>query len=220
MARPAAGPMVEAIDNSLRYMSEDDVRAMAAYLRSVPARRDEADTQPVYTWGAPADDLNSIRGVALPQERNRMTGAQLYDAYCATCHMSRGQGTGDAGLPPLFHNTTVGRSNTNNLVMVILEGIHRQPDVPDMLMPGFAHELSDQQVATLGNYLTQHYGNPKARVTVEQVKELRAGGAPSHLLLAARIGMAVGVIVLIALIATVFWRRRRKKPDARGASHA
>jgi mono/diheme cytochrome c family protein len=205
----AAGPMVEAIDNSLRYLSEADVRAMAVYLKTVPAQRDQADTRPAYAWGAPADDLHSIRGVAPPPDRNRMTGPQLYDAHCATCHQARGQGSGDGALPPLFHSTGVGRSNTNNLVLVMLEGIHRKPDSPDMLMPGFARELSDQQIATLGGYLTRRYGNPAAGVTVEQVKNLRAGGASSDVVMPVRIGMAAMALAIVAFLVVLARRKRR-----------
>ena len=47
--------------------------------------------------------------------------------------------------------------------MAILEGVHPQPDTPDLLMPGFARELSDQQIATLGRDLVQRYGNPSQK---------------------------------------------------------
>ncbi len=40
-------------------------------------------------------------------------------------------------------------------------------------MPGFAGELSDRQIATLGNYLTRSFGNSAATVSANQVKELR-----------------------------------------------
>ncbi|HJV50443.1 MAG TPA: cytochrome c [Noviherbaspirillum sp.] len=205
----AAGPMVEAIDHSLRHLTEADVRAMAVYLKTVPAQRNDTDTRPAYAWGSPADDLPVIRGVALPQDRNRMSGAQLYDANCATCHQAHGQGSSDGGLPPLFHSTGVGRLNTNNLVMVILEGIQRNAGASDTRMPGFAHDLSDQQIATLAGYLTQRYGNPAARVTVEQVKNLRAGGSSSKLVTLARAGLAVVVIIVFASLAALFQRRRR-----------
>src|SRR5690606_1834775 len=120
--------------------------------KTVPPVRDPADTQPVFAWGAPSDELASIRGVAWPQDRDQMSGPQLYDAYCATCHQTQGQGSFEGGLPSLVHNTALGRENTSNLVMVILTGLHRQPDI---LMPGFANEISDTQVATLSNYLIQ-----------------------------------------------------------------
>jgi mono/diheme cytochrome c family protein len=211
----AAGPMVEAIDNSLRYLTEDDLRAMATYLKSVPALHDATDTRPVYAWGAAADNLDSIRGVALPKDPNRMTGPQLYDAHCATCHQARGQGSFDDGLPPLFHNPDLGRTNTNNLVMVLLDGIERQADVPDVLMPGFRKELSDQQIATLGVYLAKNYGNPKVQVTADQVKTLRAGGASSNLVWLARLGM---IAVVVLLIAAFFAFRRRRRNQMRSTA--
>ncbi|TGT71972.1 MULTISPECIES: c-type cytochrome [unclassified Mesorhizobium] len=203
----AAGPMAEAIDNSLRFLTPEDLKAIAVYVKSIPAVHDAADTKPVFAWGSPSYELASIRGVALPQDRDKMSGPQLYDAYCATCHQADGQGSFDGGLPPLLHNTALGRENTNNLVMVMLEGVHRQPDV---LMPGFAKELSDTQIATLGNYLIQHFGNPGARVDVGQAAELRAGGTQKSMLVSSvRVAIAVGALVLIGLI--VLWLRRRRK---------
>ncbi len=135
-----------------------------------------------------------------------MTGPQLYDAYCATCHQAEGQGSFEGGLPSLLHNTALGRANTNNLVMVMLEGVRRQPDV---LMPGFDKQLSDVQVATLGSYLIQHFGNPAGTITAAQVAELRAGPAKSMLATIAQAALAVGALVLIGLI--VLWLRWWRK---------
>jgi len=207
----AAGPMAEVIDHSLRRLTEDDLRAISVYLKTVPALREAADTRSAYAWGAATDDLKSIRGVALPKDPDRMSGPQLYDAYCATCHQARGEGSFDGGLPPLFHNVAVGRANTNNLVMVMLEGVQRQPDSPDVLMPGFARELSDTQLATLGNYLVQRYGNPRAKVTAAQVGQLRAGGAASDLIWAVRAGMVLATIALIVAVFLLGRRIRRNK---------
>jgi mono/diheme cytochrome c family protein len=206
----AAGPMAEAIDHSLRHLNDGDLRAIAAYLKTVPALHDDADTRPAFAWGTAADDVSSIRGAELPKDPNQMSGPQLYDAYCATCHESGGEGADNGILPSLFHNTALGSINTNNLVMAILEGVYPQPNAPDLLMPGFANELSDQQIATLGSYLVQRYGNPKAQVTPKQVGELRSGNTSSFLLVAARV--AIAVIAALVLIGAFFiirqWRRR------------
>ena len=204
----AAGPMAEAVDHSLQYLTDADLKAIAVYIKSVPAQREAADSKPVYALGQKTDELSSLRGVALPADPNKMTGAQIYDGYCGTCHQAQGQGSFDGGLPSLSHNTAVGRSNTHNLVMVILEGIHRKSDGSDVRMPGFASELTDQQIATLANYLTQHYGNPGAKVSVDQVEQQRAGGAKSHLAALAQGAIVVGVIVLLVL---VFWLIRRQR---------
>jgi len=205
----AAGPMAEAVDNSLQYLTAADLQAIATYLKTIPAQHDPADTRAVDDWGSASDELDSLRGVALPVDPDKMTGAQLYDAYCASCHQARGQGSFDGGLPPLFHNTATGRTNTNNLVMVILDGI-RWTDRSGVHMPGFANHLDDRQIATLAAYLIRHYGNPAAKVSVEQVRQLRAGGAPSHLVALVRWAMAIVLLVILAIVILSVRRMRRR----------
>jgi mono/diheme cytochrome c family protein len=140
-----------------------------------------------------------------------MSGPQIYDAYCASCHQAHGEGAGQGidgpGLPSLFHNTALGHANTNNLVMVMLEGVHRQDSAPDVLMPAFGRLLSDQQIATLGNYLLKQYGNPDASVTVQQVKTLRQGGEASPLIMIARVGMAVAALIVLGIVVLLIRRR-------------
>ena len=208
----AAGPMAEAIDHSLKHLSDADLNAIAHYIKSVPAIRDKADMKPVTQWGQAGDELSSIRGVPLPQNLNTMSGAQLYDAQCASCHQAKGEGSFDGSLPPLFHNSATGRGNSNNLVMAILDGVERQDGKGSHaghLMPAFRQTLSDEQIVTLGNYVQRMYGNPAIRVTAEQVTTLRNGGAPSNLIGLARAGIIVGVLVLLALL--LWWRGRRRK---------
>lgn len=204
----AAGPMAEAVDHSLQHLDDNDLKAIAVYLKTVPGQQSAADSKPVYALGQQTDELASIRGVALPADGDKMSGAQLYDAYCSTCHQAQGQGSFEGGLPSLLHNTAVGRSNTNNLVMVILDGVKRGVDGQDVRMQGFATTLSNLQVATLATYLTGHYGNADVKVSAAQVKELRAGGPVSHLAALAQGAIAMGVIVFILL---VIWLVRRKR---------
>lgn len=204
----AAGPMAEVVDNSLRHLSEADLYAMAVYLKSVPPLHEKADTRPATAWGGQAADIAPVRGVAWPADANKLTGAQLYDGYCASCHQAKGEGV-DAGLPSLFHNSALGRSNTSNLVMVMLHGVQHQDGTPDMLMPGFSDLLSDQQITTLGNYLLKRWGNPDAVVTVDQVKALRAGGETSWLPWLVRGGLMAAAVLIVALGVFVLRSRPR-----------
>lgn len=144
----------------------------------------------------------------LPERADDWTGPQLFDAYCAACHQASGEGTGDGAMPALYNNTATGRPESNNLALVILQGIHWVGEGHDVHMPGFAAELSDRQIVTLGNYLTQMYGNPKVRLNNEQVAALRqdvSAGQPDLLLLA-RVGMLVVVFIGLLLFWLV-WRR-------------
>lgn len=210
----AAGPMAEAVDNSFRHFTDADLKAMAVYLKSTPPVHNAADTAPAFSYGGPAASVELARGQPLSADANAWTGPQLYDAYCATCHQARGEGTGEGlggpGLPSLFHNTALGRTNTDNLVMVMLEGVNRKAGTDDVLMPAFGHELSDVQVATLGNFLLATYGNPRASVSAAQVATLRSGGEPSSLVALARGGMIAALVVLLALAA--WWSMRKRRP--------
>src|ERR1700726_1750779 len=55
----AAGPMAEAIENSLQYLTSEDIGALVAYLRTVPAQTgdDEVDTGPVPRAQEPQNEL-------------------------------------------------------------------------------------------------------------------------------------------------------------------
>lgn len=209
----AAGPMAEAVEHSLQHLEPADLQAIASYLKTVPAHHDPADTRAVDSWGAAFDGAAEQRGTALADDAEQWSDAQLYDAHCASCHQASGEGSFDGGLPPLFHNTATGRAASGNLVLVILEGIRWQTGDSGVHMPGFAGDLSDQQIANLGNYLTLRYGNPAARITATQVANLRSGGAPSHLVALARLAMVVVLLLILAII--VLWRRRRRTSSGR-----
>jgi hypothetical protein len=61
---------------------------------------------------------------------------------------------------------------------------------------------------TLGSYLTQRWGNPKAEVSIEQVGSLRSGGAGSSLVTVARLAMLAAVALAIAIVVAILKRRR------------
>ncbi len=209
----AAGPMAEAIDHSLVHLTDADRRAIAVYLLGAPARRDPSDTRAPFAWGGPGGDVDSVRGMPWPEDRDRMSGPQLYDAHCATCHGAEGQGSFEGGLPSLFHNSALGRVDTSNLVMVILDGVHRGGEAGGVRMPAYAAQLSDPQVATLGNWLLQRYGRPQATVAVAQVAKSRAGGASSSLVWMVRGGL--GILVLLA-VSAIFAAATRERPTWSG----
>lgn len=206
---PAAGPMAEAIDHSLKHLTAQDLQAIAVYIKSVPAITDASVKQAADSYGQQTDALESVRGTAWPKEHDALTGAQIYDGYCASCHQVQGQGTEGDGLPALFKNTSLGHSNTNNLVQVVLHGIHRVG--VDSVMPAFAHELSDKQITSLSNYMLTSYGNPQAKVTEAQVAKLRdpATSSDSGLVTLVRTGMVLGALVVLSLISWLLVRRRK-----------
>ncbi|MCP1641605.1 mono/diheme cytochrome c family protein [Pseudomonas citronellolis] len=167
----AAGPMAEAVEHSFQYLRPDDLQAIANYLRSVRAVED-GKRKPRFAWGGPADDVVTLRGEDFDAQ-TRDDGARLFLGNCASCHGWNGQGTQDAYYPMLSRNTTVGAQQPDNLVQVVLTGVHRESAGQKVFMPGFAGALDDQQIATLVNYLTAQFGNPAVKVDSARVAAIR-----------------------------------------------
>ncbi|CAI1506388.1 Gluconate 2-dehydrogenase cytochrome c subunit precursor [Serratia quinivorans] len=169
----ASGPMAEAVEHSLQYLPEADLQAIAVYLRSVPAIADAQQSRPRDSWGNASQDYLDRRGNgSSPQD-----GATLFNGNCATCHGAGGGGIGKGfhAYPSLFNHGSTGAAEGNNLVSVILNGVHRDMQQGEILMPSFASELSDSQVAQLSNYVSIQFGNPAAaNVSAKQVQKLRA----------------------------------------------
>ena len=95
--------------------------------------------------------------------------------------------------------------------MVILDGVVRHRAGSDQRMQGFARELSDRQVATLGNYLLLRYGNPASRVTVDRVTSLRARTTSAWIVWAVRAAMLVAALLVVWALAGYAARRPRRR---------
>jgi mono/diheme cytochrome c family protein len=215
----AAGSMGEAVEHSFQYLSDTDLNAMAAYVRSVPAIHDPSDGRSRFAFGTASSDLGRLRGkYGVRNQEGDPTGAQLFQGNCASCHAPLGQGSKDGYYPSLFSNSVLGSSNPNNLIAAILYGVNRTTRRGQAYMPGFAGgpndlaALSDQDIVLLGNYLLEHYGRPGVAVTAPQVAEVRRGGPSSSLVALARAGVAAAatavVIVLFVVFRSIKARRR------------
>jgi mono/diheme cytochrome c family protein len=214
----AAGDMGEAVEKSLRYMSDADLDAIAVYLASVPAVRDPTDAQPRFATGKPAAFLAAFRGTrAITSETAPPNAMELFQGNCAACHSAEGQGSRDGYFPSLFHASATGASQGNNLIATLLNGVNRTTAEGQAYMPGFGgkpadlNALDDQQIALLGNFLLDRFGAPQhVAITQEQVAQVRAGGPSSSILLLARIGVAIGAIVLLVVLVIAFRFVRRR----------
>ncbi|CCJ81713.1 putative diheme cytochrome c-553 [Cronobacter dublinensis 1210] len=151
-----SGPMDEVVTNSTQYLSDDDNRAIAGYLLSLPGSE---------------STKKAVPKAAKAQMEN---GHQLYARYCATCHGSNGEGA-DYAVPALKGNLTVNADNTLTLLRVVLEGgktAVTQGHLP-YSMPGYGWALSDQDAADVTNYIRGSFGNEAAPVTPDDVKDAR-----------------------------------------------
>ncbi|MEO6918004.1 MAG: cytochrome c [Collimonas sp.] len=210
----AAGGMAEAIEHSLQYLSDDDLKSIVTYVRSVPAINDAADKKPRYAWGQPADDDADLRGVAaVSVSSNAASGAELFSGNCASCHSASGSGVVGGYYPSLFSNSVVGARDPGNLLMVILHGVQRRGAKEDTFMPGFADHLNDGQIAMLANYIVKQYGHADTPpVTPEQVKVQRQGGPVSPLITLLPLGLAAAALIVVFILFSLFRRGGRRRP--------
>lgn len=201
----AAGEMAEAVTHSFSRMNPADVQAIAEYIATVPAVRDDSDKQAAYSFGHSANFETALRGDSKPA-----LGSKLYSGLCAACHGRNGDGSPDGTIPSLHHNSTVGASRSDNLVSVILHGVDRTVGDRHVLMPGFGEasfvqSLTNAQIADLATFVRQTFG-PGDSVTEKQVAVARTGSSFSIILLVVRSAMVLGALLLAGI---AFWRLRR-----------
>ena len=204
----AVGPMADVIEHSLSLLPIQDIADIVSYMRLVPGVRLRTQGQSRFSWGRLHNPVLEIRGT---EDLEHPTGRTLYYGNCAACHAGNGGGTADGAYPSLVHNTVVGASEANNLVMTIIVGVHRTVQGHTVAMPGFGTDLSDAQISALANYVLSSYGDPGiAHVDAEIVGAWRAEVQPTPALVTA-FWPSLGVCALVIGGGTVWWRRRRRR---------
>jgi mono/diheme cytochrome c family protein len=149
----AVGPMQEVVQDSLRYLTVADIRAMVVYLKDQP--RNAGPEHPT----------------AVKYER-LAAGKTVYEDQCSSCHQSDGKGIGES-VPALAGNDAVTASEPYNVVMSILVGFPAHGAWG--AMASFASVLSDDQIADVTNYVRTAWGNSAPpNATPWSVQTLRA----------------------------------------------
>ncbi|MGI4881094.1 MAG: c-type cytochrome [Janthinobacterium lividum] len=161
-----AGQMTEVVVNSTQHMRDDDLLAIATYLKSLaPA----GDVHAGFTPGNGATLRHFLVGQATEP------GARIYMDSCSACHRLDANGV-DHAFPSLAGNATVLHKNPDSLVSAILGGA-RLPSIagaPSRLaMPAFGWRYSDEEIAALATYVRSAWGNRAPAVTAAEVKRLR-----------------------------------------------
>ena len=167
----AFGTMVEVINSSTQHLSDDDIHAMAVYLKSLPPWREE-DAKPFSYDPTEADNLS--------QMDFNTPGAAIYYRECISCHMHDGSGQNTL-QPSLAGNPAVLDPEPASLINITLNGslrliVDNQPETYNM--PELRHLMSDQEVADVLTYIRSSWGNRAAPVSREQVAEIRAATDP------------------------------------------
>jgi len=158
-----SGPMAEVVRHSLQYLTNEDARAMAVYLKSLPETKPR--TQP---------NVPAFTGDVQDWLRH---GAKIYKKHCEDCHGASGQGA--LGIyPPLAGNRGAILSPPVNAIRSILNGGYPPSTSGNPRpygMPPFAQILNDGEVALVLSYVRNAWGNRASLVTTEQVDKSREG---------------------------------------------
>ena len=153
----ASGPMSEAIENSTQYLTQDDLEAMATYLKSLPESR-------------------PVKPAAVSHEQTAMrNGKALYETQCSACHVSSGTGVRNM-IPALAANPQINAADPATLLTVILrgsDGAVTKTNPTAARMPAFGWKLTDAQVAEIATYIRNSWGNAASEVKPDEVKKAR-----------------------------------------------
>ena len=156
----AIGPMTDVIEHSTRYLHDDDLSAIATYVKGFSTRADRPD-----------DDSNTSAKDQLESE----VGAQIYAAQCSACHAPEG-----AGVPtmfaPLKGSSLVQSANPRSMLRLILDGgraaVSDKYPTPHA-MPAFDWKFTDAQIAAVATYVRNSFGNRASAVSADDVADLR-----------------------------------------------
>jgi mono/diheme cytochrome c family protein len=153
----AQGPMAEVVFFSTQYLSEPDLQAMAVYLQGLDR---------------PAPPPEAFK----PAEAGQLAlGEQVYKKHCIDCHGAQGQGATGV-YPALAGSRAVNMASAVNTVQAILSGGfapatagHPQP----YGMPPYSTLLTNAEVAAVGTFIRQSWGNQGAALTALDMQRLR-----------------------------------------------
>ena len=160
------GSMADAFNNSTQFMSDQDLQAIARYLKSLPGDP-KRDGEP---W-----KYDNGTTTALAAQRLDSPAARTYMAKCAACHAVDGRGRAP-WIPPLAGAVSSLAKEDASAINVTLNGSVRvvADGVPDSYrMPPFRSQLSDAEIADVLSFIRSSWGNHGGAVKVDDVKTLR-----------------------------------------------
>jgi mono/diheme cytochrome c family protein len=151
----AFGPMSEVVHDSLRYLTDADVTAIATYLKEGPDRKETG----------PAADATAA---------SLRRGQALYLQNCAQCHQDNGRGIPGA-IPNLAGNAAVTGELPHDIIAAMLNGLQSQSGIQ---MPSFAGALTDQGIADIANYIRVSWANKATPDSTPQMVEAIRNESP------------------------------------------
>jgi mono/diheme cytochrome c family protein len=158
------GPMAEVVHNSLQYLTDVDVRAMAVYLKTLPEHQ------------ASSGAADKPHGATTVSASVLAKGSATYRTQCSSCHRTDGRGQPPA-YPPLAQNQSIEMQSAVNAIRMVLNGGYPPQTAGNPRpygMPPFAQIMSDDEIAAVVTYIRVSWGNRGAPVSASEVNALRS----------------------------------------------
>jgi mono/diheme cytochrome c family protein len=171
-ARVAAfGVMAEVVEKSTQYLIDQDLMAIAEYLKSLPPSNYERQAADAAMQASAA----SAATHALRAGDTGMRGSRVYLDNCNACHRSDGSGA-KRTFPNLVKNEPVNAQYPISLIHIVLAGASMpstQTAPSAIAMPEFGWRLSDAEVADVVSFVRSSWGNDSAAVSRDEVGRVR-----------------------------------------------
>ena len=164
----SAGPMGDATDNSLTYLTPGDIHALVVYLRRVPPQSGDLP----HTVEKPAPD--SYRQ-GMPADVDAR-GQVVFASACASCHDWTGVSP-TSKYATLTGVRAVNDPSATNVAQTVINGVNRKTAEGLIFMPAFGAGYSDEDIAAVSNYVTARFGAEGAHLTTKDVTSLRQQAA-------------------------------------------
>jgi mono/diheme cytochrome c family protein len=154
-----SGPMADEVVDATTHYSDADLRAIAAYLQTVPGSGEQPATPVAAT------------------DPRMQAGEAIYRDVCSACHAIDGNGVPNL-FPSLAKAPQVRADDPTSTIRVVLRGARSvatdaEPNGP--AMPSFAWQLDDAQIAAVLTYVRNSWGGAAPAVTADDVANQRDG---------------------------------------------
>jgi len=164
----SAGPMGEATDNSLTFLTPGDIHALVVYLRSIPSR--QTDLPRRVDVPAPASYREGATAGLDPR------GGIIFAGACASCHDWTGVSP-TSKFATLTGVRAVNDPSATNVAQTVINGVIRKTAEGLIFMPAFGDGYSDADIAAVSNYVTTRFGAEGGHLTEKDIVSLRKQAA-------------------------------------------
>jgi mono/diheme cytochrome c family protein len=155
----AFGPMAEVVQRSTQHLTDQDLSAIAIYLKSLPPRPKPTEEE------SPLDKTVLVA-----------RGEKIYEDRCVSCHGKSGEGVTGV-YPPLDGNSSVTEPAGVNAIRIVLLGGFApvtESNPRPYSMPPFSQQLTDDEVAAVVTFIRQAWTNKASAVSAENVRTYRS----------------------------------------------